>query len=246
MPQPDVAAALRGRAGNSSLIRFTEINQDGKRTKREQFTFRLNPSKVTVESKKINSYQLTKAGYDRQFWQNDLFVVSFSGSTGAFVPDPSQPVIRTVSGTRPIFDLRSTKAWGDFSRFFSQFYLEVGPENIRMEFFGFDFNMIGSLDTFKWDLDSDKNPGHIIYSFVFTGFPRRYTLMATEMDDINQKANETQADLEKAAGWVSSSKANIYEPGGAPRTVVPSVILPDSATPQRPDQLQSWREFEGG
>lgn len=183
-----IAADIANKLQRNSLIRFTEIDQDGSRTPREQFIFRLNPSKVDCVTDKIEGYQLTKAGYDYQFWQNDLFLLSFSGTTGALVPDASSPVLIGTFGSRPQFDIRSTKAWADFERFYFDFYLQIGQFPIRMDFFGFRFQLIGSLKGFKFGLDALN--GYISYSFSFTGLPRKYTPIATEISDFNDAVSE--------------------------------------------------------
>jgi hypothetical protein len=144
----------------ASWITFTEIDLNDKVVDPDRaphFSFRIaNPNKLEVSMIKIETYQLTKAGYDRQFWQNDLFKLAYSGSTGAFMPRYADHPWIEYEGGRPLYDIRDSKAWQVFSEFF-EFY-----------------QMVGSLNSFKFSMDADNNPNRIQYSFEYTGFPRSY------------------------------------------------------------------------
>lgn len=175
---PDLVQIAIRKLQQARRVRFQEVDQDGHPTDRAPHVFALNPSKVQVKRPKVEQYELSKAGFDRQFWQNDLITFSYSGSSGAFLPSTNQPGIISDRG-RVIYDLRATKRWIQF-RNFEIFYEEVGPENVRMDYFSYDYLLVGSLTDFQFDEDADR-PGHIAYSFTFKGFPRVPVPITTEI-----------------------------------------------------------------
>lgn len=164
----------------NSLIKFIEIDVDERPTGRE-YQFSINPSKLDVTMGKVEQYVSTKAGYERQGWQNDLIKVSYAGMTGAFLPndvDVINGVVYRENGPRPKFDIRKSRAWKKFQSF-QAFYLALGRNLVRMDCFVFDILLVGSLNAFKFGLDAETNASFIRYSFEFTGLPRHYPIVGT-------------------------------------------------------------------
>lgn len=146
------------------------------------FEFIINPSKLKITQLKLENWLLTKAGYERQFWQNELFKFEYSGSTGVFTPSvdgniAAGPAALASDG----FDITKTKAWGLFQEF-NDFYLNVGPNVIAMHFWAFSSGFFyGSLNQFNYNISSD-DPYRITYDFSFTGIPRTPIKVSSNKD----------------------------------------------------------------
>lgn len=136
------------------------------------FTFRINPTRLKRSQPKVQGWPLTKAGYERKYWNEDLITFSYEGSTGVFQPTVAQ----VTSGE--VFDIRTSKAYRTFTEF-KRFYRTSGKSNILMTIWDEPYPFEGMLDKFDYTLDSERTPKHIIYSFVFTGFPFDYVDIQT-------------------------------------------------------------------
>jgi hypothetical protein len=135
-----------------------------KDAKQDTYVFTINPSKLGISRKKVERWTLTKFGFERQFWMNDLCVYQYQGSTGTFRPDEKQIIDNYT------FDITKTKAWQDFTNF-ENFYLSRCDErSVQMKDLGRDFTLVGSLDDFSYDKDAN-DPFRIQYKFKFTGIP---------------------------------------------------------------------------
>lgn len=145
------------------------------------YTFRLNPHQLRVSRPKLENWKLTKGGFERQYWRNDLVRFVYTGLSGVFRPDEvaiinERGLIATDVRIDPIlrspgeYDIRETFAWRKFEQF-EQFYNDHGEDFIRMNYWGQPRAWTGSLNGFEYDVDA-KNPRLIRYSFTFTGNPR--------------------------------------------------------------------------
>lgn len=129
------------------------------------FAFNLNPTKLQVSRKKLEKYILTKFGFERQYWQNDLYTFSYSGTTLPFRPEGDS---RRDDG-RP-FDISQTPAWLKFEEF-DKFYRDVVDEReVKLSYWGMKEQLVGSLNDFSFGHDAN-DPFRILYSFKFTGIP---------------------------------------------------------------------------
>jgi len=133
-----------------------------------KFKFRINPNNLKRARRKLGQYILTKFGYERQNWGNDLHTFSYSGSTGTFKPedgfDQSGPVT---------FDIRGTEAYEKFKSF-ETFYEETGNRQrlVGMQYWGFNGEFFGSLDDFDFNHSAERDPYRFLYNFKFTGIPQ--------------------------------------------------------------------------
>lgn len=129
------------------------------------FAFSLNPTKLQVSRKKLEKYILTKFGYERQYWQNDLYAMAYSGTTLPFRPESTS---RRDDG-RP-FDITQTPAWLKFDEM-DRFYRETADEReVKLSYWGMKEQLVGSLNDFSFGHDAN-DPFRIMYSFKFTGIP---------------------------------------------------------------------------
>lgn len=128
------------------------------------FTFRLNPTNLKVSLKKLQQWILTKFGFERQYWGNQLWVFNYTGSSEVFKPNPGEI---DYSGR---FDITKTAAWFKF-RQFENFFLDTGDQNIQMSYWAYDFMFVGTLDDFTFTCDSDRDPHRITYSFTYSAMP---------------------------------------------------------------------------
>lgn len=147
-----------------NLISFTEFDPVTGLVRSGPFKFRINPDQLTVTKKKLEKYILTKIGYERQAWGNDLFMFQYSGSTGVFRPE------ETGQAAVVPFDLTETKAWQKLKEF-ERFFERQGQGRVRMRLWAEPFEYVGSLPAFSFRQDA-HNPFHIRYDFTFTGVPR--------------------------------------------------------------------------
>lgn len=141
------------------------------------FDFFINPSQLKRSRRKLGEFIITKFGYERQNWGNDLFLFDYSGMTGVFRPPDDDE--------DPIFDMRDTIAWKAFTDFES-FYEETGNRQnlVRMSYWGFDGEFVGEIEDFTYTHDVYKDPYAIRYQFKFTGIPTRgATLEVATHDD---------------------------------------------------------------
>lgn len=139
-----------------------------------RFNFRINPSKLQRSRKKVERFILTKFGYERQYWGNDLHTFNYNGTTGVFKPNITAEEYAVRFGDTAGFDIRSTEAWKNFQRF-EQFFERNGHRNIYMMYWAYSHEYEGSLDDFRFEHDADRSPYSINYSFKFTGLPLLYT-----------------------------------------------------------------------
>lgn len=142
------------------------------------FTFIINPAQLKRSRKKVGQYILTKFGYERQNWGNDLTIFEYSGATGVFRPGDGFPPIDT-----PSFDIRATSAYLKF-REFEEFYENTGNDQnmVRMQYWGYaTASFIGSIDDFQFTYDVMKEPFVIRYSFKYTAIPERLPRVETEL-----------------------------------------------------------------
>jgi len=149
----------------------------------ETYTFRLNPSQLQVTRAKLESWKLTKGGFERQFWQNDMVRFAYTGVSGAFRADEKAVINEQgllgvdtfggrviVTATNPgEYDIRETLAYRKFQQF-EQFYRDHAEDFIRMNYWGQPYSWKGSLNDFTYNVDAN-NPRLIRYSFTFTGIP---------------------------------------------------------------------------
>lgn len=146
-----------------NLITFTEMDPITGLVRSGPFKFRINPDQLNVVKKKLEKYILTKIGYERQSWGNDLFQFQYSGTTGVFRPD------ETTTATVP-FDITATKAWQKLKEF-ERFFERQGEGRVRMRLWAEPFEYVGSVPEFNFRMDAN-NPFHIRYNFTFVGVPR--------------------------------------------------------------------------
>lgn len=131
------------------------------------FTFRINPGRLKISRPKIEKYLLTKNGFERNFWHNDLIRFEYEGSSGVFRPED-----RTWGFQR--FDITTTLAWQKF-RQFEKFYQLCDDRNVQMTYWGYPHAYDGSLNDFTFNYDPEKNPNMITYNFKYTALPLKYT-----------------------------------------------------------------------
>jgi len=151
------------------------------------FSLRLNPSKMDVSLRKVRKLVLTHAGYDVQYWRNEPWTFSYTGSSGVFRPDEQTFIVpeqadpnkaATLSGNEP-FDIRLSKAWQKFEDF-QRFYFETQERNLSILFRG--ETMIGYLDDFRFSEDANS-PFHIEYSIAATIFSREFQQVELKSTD---------------------------------------------------------------
>lgn len=136
------------------------------------FTFRINPARLKISRPKIEKYHLTKNGFERQFWHNDLIRFDYEGSSGVFRP-------HTLVNSR--FDITTTFAWQKF-RQFERFYNNCDDRVVQMTYWGYPHPYEGSLNDFSFSYDPEKNPNMITYSFKYTALPLWYVNILTAAD----------------------------------------------------------------
>lgn len=168
---------------NEYAIKFNQ------RRKNIAFTFAVNPANLKVTRKKLGQYILTKFGYERQNWGNDLVGFEYSGATGVFRPE---------SGNYPTagFDITQTAAWLKFKEF-EKFFFESANESelVRMQFWGYGGAVFqGVIDDFSYTYDPMKEPFVIRYSFKYTTLPIKPVDIQTGI--IGSRAGDP--DFEKA------------------------------------------------
>jgi len=146
------------------------------------FKFLLNPDKLAVKRTKKEKYVLTKAGWERNFFINDLMMFSYSGTTGVFRPDE---LVGSVIGDVPVssdsFNITTTKKWRHF-QLLQEFFESLGEGMLQMTYWGLSKPVIGSMNDFDFVQDSEK-PNHIAYSFKFTGIPRDIPTISVKFAD---------------------------------------------------------------
>jgi len=148
-----------------NLISFIEIDPVTGEDAR-QFQFRINPDNLRVTKRKLEKYVLTKLGYERQTWGNDLFTYSYEGSSGVFRRD--EVVIPSFR-----FDITTTAAWQKFKEF-ERFFEDQGEGSLRMRTWTEEFfEYIGSMPDFSFSVEAN-NPFRIRYNFTFIGIPLVY------------------------------------------------------------------------
>lgn len=147
-----------------NLITFTEFDPVTGLVRSGPFKFRINPDQLSVTKKKLEKYILTKIGYERQSWGNDLFQFQYSGSSGVFRPE------ETNAADAVPFDITTTRAWLKLKEF-ERFFERQGPGVVRMRLWAEPFEYVGSMPDFNFRQDA-HNPFQIRYNFTFTGIPR--------------------------------------------------------------------------
>lgn len=159
LSRPDTTRGASART-NEYAIKFNQTK------KNIAFTFVVNPAMLKVSRKKLGQWTLTKFGYERQNWGNDLIMFEYSGCTGVFRPE---------SGNYPTagFDITQTAAWIKFKEF-EKFYFEQSNDSelVRMQFWGYGGAVFqGTLDEFSFTYDPMKEPFVIRYQFKYTCVP---------------------------------------------------------------------------
>lgn len=153
---------------NEYAIRFQSPKQ------KLVYTFIVNPANLKVSRKKLGQFTLTKFGYERQNWGNDLVIFDYSGSTGVFRP---------YSGNYPdaSFDITITPAYLKFKEFEDFFFNQANDsELVRMQFWGYDeVAFQGVLDEFSFTYDPMKEPFVIRYQFKYMTLPVKQIEMQT-------------------------------------------------------------------
>jgi len=167
----------------SNLMTFKRVQVPGGPPLKgdENFIFRLNPTTLKVTRPKLENWTLTKGGFERQFWRNDLVRFAYTGTSGAFRPDEiafinEQGLLATdvrlnsiTSISSAEYDIRETFAWKKFEQF-ETFYRDHDEDFIQMNYWGQPRTWVGSLNGFEFDEDAN-NPRQIKYIFTFTGIP---------------------------------------------------------------------------
>jgi len=153
-----------------------------------RFVFQIQPSQLKRTRKKLGQYILTKFGYERQNWGNDLFTFEYSGSSGVFRPEDGWKLTGVVD-----FDVRDTHRWQVF-REFEIFYEDSGNDQnmVRMSYWGYEAEFIGSLDDFSFTHDVNKEPYAINYNFKYTALPLRRPKIETKIQAANAGDPEDQ------------------------------------------------------
>lgn len=151
------------RTGAREPMSFRGVDREGEIL---GFDFFINPSQLKRSRRKLGQWVLTKFGYERQNWGNDLFTFDYSGITGVFRPDDNDE--------GPSFDLRDTIAFQNFAAF-EFFYEETGNRQnlVRMSYWGFTGEFVGELEDFTYTHDVYKDTHAFRYQFKFTGIPTR-------------------------------------------------------------------------
>jgi len=129
----------------------------------------LNPSKLTVVRKKLEQWVLTKAGFERIDWGQNVIEFAYTGSSGAFRLDEPIPGAVAPQDVQDL-DIRNTQAWAKFAEF-EKFFRNTEEEFLEMTYWGQPYNHQGSIGDFQYDLDADTRPWSIAYRFKFTAKP---------------------------------------------------------------------------
>jgi hypothetical protein len=123
------------------------------------FVFRINPSAVQRTQTRVRNTTLTKGGYLTQYWSAGMKVMSYSGSSGAMVPD--DPSVDLAN-----FNIRQTVAYANFKQL-RQFYEQANQD---VGLFAQGSNYLGVLSEFSFTVDADA-PYEIKYSMKFEAYP---------------------------------------------------------------------------
>lgn len=155
------------------------------------FSFTINPSQLQISLKKLGVWKLTKFGYERQNWGNDLALFAYTGVSGVFRPNTGQ----SQRGV-PTFDIRQTDAYQKL-RQFEDFFLDSGNGKniVHMDYWGYSFVFEGSLDEFQMTHNVEKDPYAIRYNFKFTGVPTQRT--AIEVGYTSTEPGDPATDNER-------------------------------------------------
>jgi hypothetical protein len=127
------------------------------------FRFRINPQSLRVRKARVQAYELTKAGYERYDFGNEMWVLSYRGTSGRLIPEDLM-----VGET---FDLTDTDAWKKMEEF-DRFFTERGEETLQLTattLLGFLY-LRGSMKEFDFEQDAN-DPFQIRYNFTFWAFP---------------------------------------------------------------------------
>lgn len=165
----DMKESSRSKVGGARINTESLLSISTKDSSQSPFTFWINPSQLSVQKPRIEVYRLTKAGFERYFFANDIWTLSYSGSTGVFIPtEPGRDPTEKAS-----FDIRKTKAWEKFEEF-DRFYHSREEEDLILHAEETSVGRLileGSLNPFSFRQDSG-DPFHIKYEFTFKGFPQ--------------------------------------------------------------------------
>lgn len=135
------------------------------------FQFWINPGSLQVRKPRIGNYTLTKAGFERYFFINDMWSFAYSGTSGVFVPESDEAAPTESNPFPENFDITTTAAWKKLEDL-DRFYFERQEEDLRLSYpvlLGQN-SLTGSLEDFSFKQDA-KDPFQINYDFVFKGYP---------------------------------------------------------------------------
>lgn len=162
-----------------------------------RITFLINPLKVGVSKSKKEKYILTKAGWERNYFTEDLRTYDYSGTTGAFRPDEMdgaktleqgstfQRFVKTSLGRDAnVLDITQTKKWKWFKSL-EEFFDRVTDGTLILVWWGHSRPTVGSMNEFKFDQSAD-DPFQIRYSFRFTGIPLDLPIIEGRIKDVDR------------------------------------------------------------
>lgn len=159
-------------------------------------TFLINPTKLEVRLSKKEKYVLTKAGWERHFFNNDVVLYTYSGTTGAFRPDEldSKTLLNIRNGVDFIsaatpdvetFDITTTRKWIKFKKI-RDFFEKTKDGVMALVWWSEEKAAVGSMNDFGFTQNAD-DPFQILYNFKYTGVPVDLPKVETYFKDMKLK-----------------------------------------------------------
>mgnify|MGYP001020420793 CR=1 FL=1 len=155
------------------------------------FRFTINPMNADVSKGKVRTVTQTKAGFETQYWRNNLMRISYKGKTPAF----KAPINYLTGGAKDtltknssiigqginnvLSDIRLSPAWIKFQRF-QEFYDNQQGDSV-MIWDGVFY--LGWLDDFNFTVEGPR-PESISYSFVFIAYPDKIVNLFTKIPSL--------------------------------------------------------------
>jgi hypothetical protein len=184
---PSVLESSVGSLTKSSLGLNVNNKQAFDKIMNAIFRFSINPQNATFTKNKVQAVTLTKAGYELQYWRNQMIGIAYVGRSGAFQP-PSQTLQNLGASVQDVKnltagalgnslnDIRLSPAWLKFQRF--QDFYDTASGDLMMVFDGVFYQ--GFFEDFSFSQDAN-NPFIINYNFKFSAYPDKVYNLFTKV-----------------------------------------------------------------
>lgn len=164
---PDLFSELLGNAGTeeSKLKRAWDNKKNLLMGRQLYYKFRINPSNLSIGTKKVQSNALTKAGYEKHYHAEGMIQYNYSGSTG---------YMKSMLDGIGISDIRFSPAWIKFEGF-KKFWDEATTD-VRMYYDGAVYT--GYFDNINHTKDAN-DAYQMKYTFNFLIYPGQTHYLTT-------------------------------------------------------------------